>query len=69
MSGQNPDKLLFDLPGYIAFRLGRAGLKKVWMAGRDTYADEESYFSYRRTTHRNEPDYGRQLSTIMIVED
>lgn len=69
MSGQNSEKLLFDLPGYIAFRLGRAGLKNVWISGRDTYGDEKSYFSYRRTTHRQEPDYGRQLSTIMIVED
>ena len=33
-----------------------------------TYADEGRYFSYRRTTHRDEPDYGRQISAICIVD-
>ncbi|NNE24089.1 MAG: polyphenol oxidase, partial [Rhizobiales bacterium] len=33
-----------------------------------TYADEARFFSYRRTTHRGEPDYGRQLSAIMIAQ-
>ena len=32
-----------------------------------TYPDEERFFSYRRTTHRQEPDYGRQISAIMIT--
>jgi polyphenol oxidase len=31
-----------------------------------TYPDEDRFFSYRRTTHRQEPDYGRQISAIMI---
>ena len=34
-----------------------------------TYADEERFFSYRRTTHRNEPDYGRQISAIFMREE
>jgi copper oxidase (laccase) domain-containing protein len=36
--------------------------------GLDTYTDPDRFFSYRRTTHRNEPDYGRQLSAIVIEE-
>jgi YfiH family protein len=58
--------LMFDLPGYIASRLAKIGLKHVSITGADTFADEECYFSYRRTTHRGEPDYGRQISAICI---
>lgn len=56
---------MFDLPGYILKRLDRAG---VQAASLDlcTYADEERFFSYRRTTHRGEPDYGRQISAIVL---
>jgi YfiH family protein len=56
---------MFDLPGLTMMRLSDAG---VTAENLDicTYPDEESYFSYRRTTHRGEPDYGRQISAIMI---
>lgn len=59
--------LMFDLPGYIASRLAQAGVKQVTITGHDTFADEERFFSYRRTTHRQEPDYGRQISAISIL--
>lgn len=59
--------LMFDLPGYIASRLAQAGVKQITITGHDTFAEEESFFSYRRTTHRGEPDYGRQISAIAIV--
>jgi hypothetical protein len=58
--------LMFDRPGYIASRLARAGIKQVTITGVDTYSEEEKFFSYRRKTHRGEPDYGRQLSVITI---
>lgn len=62
-----PDgKFLFDLQGYIKFRLNRAGVQKTITANRDTYAMEADYFSFRRTTHRGEADYGRQISAISI---
>jgi len=56
---------MFDLPAFTISRLNTAG---VTAENLDicTYADEEQYFSYRRTTHRQEPDYGRQISAIMI---
>lgn len=57
---------MFDLGGYCALRLYESGLKNVGILGLDTYANEEEFFSYRRTTHREESDYGRQISTIMI---
>ncbi|MDD9908136.1 MAG: peptidoglycan editing factor PgeF [Ahrensia sp.] len=59
---------MFDLPGYIINRLEGLGVSASW-TGHCTYADEALFFSYRRTTHRGEPDYGRQMSAIMLSED
>ncbi|QUL37435.1 peptidoglycan editing factor PgeF [Erythrobacter sp. JK5] len=56
----------FDLPGYIAARLARAGLEQVSDIARDTFSDSERYYSYRRAVQRGEPDYGRQISLIAI---
>jgi len=58
--------LMFDLPGYIASRLAEAGVRQVVISGIDTYAQEATCFSYRRATHRSEPDYGRQIAVIAI---
>ena len=55
---------MFDLPGYTIERLSRIGVRARW-TGHCTYADE-GLFSYRRKTHRGEPDYGRQMSAIML---
>lgn len=66
MSGRKAGHLMFDLPGYIAFRLSEAGVRHVSLMGVDTYADEENCFSFRRATHRGEPDYGREISAIVI---
>ena len=60
------EKFLFDLPSYIAFRLTNAGVQSVIQSGKDTYDLEDDYFSYRRKTHHNEPDCGRQISLICI---
>ena len=65
-AAQKERHLMFDLPGYIALRLAKVGVKHVSITGADTFADEERYFSYRRTTHAQEPDYGRQISAICI---
>ncbi|MFZ2469419.1 MAG: peptidoglycan editing factor PgeF [Parvibaculum sedimenti] len=58
---------MFDLPGYATARLEAAGIGAVASLGLCTYADERRFFSYRRTTHRSEPDYGRQISAIMLA--
>lgn len=58
---------LFDLQNYTLQRLANAGIS-VHLSGHCTYADEDNFFSYRRATHRNEPDYGRQISAISIVD-
>ncbi|SOB81008.1 conserved hypothetical protein [Sphingomonas guangdongensis] len=54
----------FDLEGYVAARLAASGVGRVACLGMDTYADEARFFSYRRSTHRGEPDYGRQIAII-----
>jgi YfiH family protein len=54
----------FDLEAYIVARLAAAGIRKVEALGLDTYADSDRFYSFRRATHRGEPDYGRQVSLI-----
>ncbi len=56
----------FDLPGYVKMRLQRAGIQSIDAIKHDTYLEGERYFSYRRSCHRSEPDYGRHLSGIML---
>jgi YfiH family protein len=58
---------MFDLAGYIAARLKRAGITEVEDVGLCTYADPEQFFSYRRTTHRAEADYGRHVNAIALT--
>ncbi|MCX5578032.1 peptidoglycan editing factor PgeF [Kaistia terrae] len=57
----------FDLPSYIGMRLRAAGLGTVGDLALCTYADPTRFFSYRRTTHAGEPDYGRLLHAITIA--
>jgi len=56
----------FDLESYIVHRLIAAGIGEVEALNLDTYADADRFFSFRRSTHRGEADYGRQLSAIAI---
>lgn len=59
-----PGHLQFDLEAYLVHRLEIAGVGKVEGLGLDTYQDADRFFSYRRSTHRGEPNYGRQFSLI-----
>jgi hypothetical protein len=56
----------FDLAGYVAHRLEAAGVGAVEPLGVCTYPPENGFFSFRRTTHAGEPDYGRQVSAIVL---
>lgn len=66
-AGARADHFLFDLAGYVEARLQTAGVGTAVRAAPCTYADENRFFSFRRTTHRGEPDYGRQVSAIMLT--
>jgi YfiH family protein len=63
-----PGHAMFDLKQMTVDRLIKAGVTAQNL-GLCTYPDEERFFSYRRTTHRSEPDYGRQISAIAILEN
>lgn len=60
-----PGHAMFDLGGFIRMRLETAGVATIDDTGIDTYPDE-GFFSYRRSVHRNEPDYGRQIHAIAL---
>lgn len=60
------DRYYFDLSGFIEHRLAQSGLQHIEPLAMDTYEDETRFFSYRRTTHKGEADYGRQISVIML---
>ncbi len=57
----------FDLPGFVAMRLGEAGVGSIEDLGLCTCENESLFFSYRRKTHRGEVDYGRQISAIVVA--
>ncbi|PPD43388.1 MAG: polyphenol oxidase [Methylocystis sp.] len=58
---------MFDLQGFIAHRAERLEVASFERLGIDTYADEARCYSYRRCTHRGEPDYGRLVSAIALA--
>ena len=60
-----PGHFMFDLAGYVMSRLERAGIGED--LGLCTYADPARFYSFRRTTHRGEPDYGRHLNAIVLA--
>ena len=65
--GQRPGHAQFDLPGFILQRLRQSGIGEAHAVGLCTYADEARFYSFRRTTHRHEADYGRQISAIALT--
>lgn len=60
------DRVLFDLPAYGLHRLRRAGVGHAEWTRHCTYADPDRFFSFRRTTHLGEADYGRLISVIRL---
>jgi YfiH family protein len=63
-----PAHAMFDLAGYIVSRLRRAGIESIEDLGLCTYADSEQFYSYRRSTHRGEADYGRHINAIALTD-
>ena len=63
---QRDGHAMFDLPAYIGARVAEAGVTAFENLHLDTYADAERFYSYRRTTHRGESDYGRLIAAIAL---
>lgn len=59
-------RLQFDLPGFVLHQLRDARVGSSGWIGHCTYADPQRFFSYRRSTHAGEPDYGRLISAIRL---
>ena len=57
---------MFNLCGYIAQRVEQAGITHFEDLGLCTYEEPERFYSFRRSTHRNEPDYGRHINAIAL---
>lgn len=64
-AGGEGDRMMFDLPAYGLHRLRTAGVEAEWTRY-CTYSDPDRFYSYRRTTHAGEADYGRLISVIRI---
>ena len=61
------DHSLFDIAGYVRSRLAASGVSSIEQLAHDTCAEDDKFFSYRRSCLRNEPDYGRHISTILLT--
>lgn len=56
----------FDIAAYVASRLQAAGIGRISLLDEDTYSQADRFFSYRRSCHAQESDYGRQISMIAL---
>jgi YfiH family protein len=65
LPGERDGHAMFDLAGFIRMRLENAGVLMIDDVGIDTYSDER-FYSYRRSVHRKEPDYGRHVHAIAL---
>ena len=64
----NKDRFHFDLVGYSIYQIKKSGVRKVNYIDSCTYENPDLYFSYRRSVHKSEPDFGRMISTIMLED-
>ncbi len=65
-AGAAADRRMFDLPGFVLWRLEQAGVGEAAWTGHDTCADEAAFYSNRRAFQRGEPDFGRLMSAIAL---
>jgi YfiH family protein len=65
-AGSTGGRAMFDLPGFCLHRLREAAIGSAEWTGHCTYADEDRFYSYRRTVHRGEADYGRLVAAIAL---
>ena len=68
LPGERERHAMFDLAGFIRMRLENAGVLMIDDVGIDTYSDER-FYSYRRSVHRKEPDYGRHVHAIVLERE
>ncbi|WP_298398804.1 peptidoglycan editing factor PgeF [Sphingobium sp.] len=67
-SAGRPGHCQFDIAAYVATRLANAGIGQIALLDEDTYSQPDRFYSYRRSCHAQESDYGRQISMIALPE-
>ena len=65
-ASSNTGHFMFDIGGYCAWRLAIEGISNISILDKDTYSNEDEFYSYRRSVHSGQDDYGRQISVIAI---
>ena len=65
-AGRRPDHWQFDLEGFVARPACRGRVRRCGTPGHLHLCGRGRFFSFRRTTHRGEPDYGRDISAIVL---
>ena len=60
------NKDFFNLKKYVHSQLKALNIKKIDIINKDTFNPKNNFFSARRSISRNENDYGRNISVIMI---
>lgn len=65
-AGGNGDRMHFDLPGFALYRLRQAGVAEAEWLRHCTYANPSQFYSFRRSVHNKQADYGRLISTIRL---
>lgn len=65
-AGGDGDRMHFDLPRYGLSRLRAAGVGSAEWTRHCTYYDPDRFYSYRRSVHDKDPDYGRLIATITL---
>ena len=63
---KNKKKSYFNLRALINYQLSELGLKKIYNINRDTYSNENLFFSHRRSTHKGEKTTGRLINLISL---
>lgn len=64
IDGERVGHYMFDLPAYVDSKLEQSGIRNIIDKETDTYSNQDTLFSYRRSTHNNEKDCGRNVSVI-----
>ncbi len=65
---QSASHYRFNLKSYVLAQCSAVGISSIEMLPHNTYGQEDLFYSYRRTCHRGESDYGRQISAIMLKQ-
>lgn len=65
---EQDQKLFFDLPTYVEFKLKKNNVNDVYFIGEDTYKNQDKYFSYRFNMHKHKVDDGKRMLSVIFIK-